>query len=658
MRQFRLVLACSIAITTACSGTTVVIPDGSLQTLESCQQLIQPYDLWGATEEGLECLDHWLNEAEYPYAIAGKEVRSNALLDLWVYSRLTVDSEAQQRAVELVNGSVEASGAESLEELLRADLSEAEVEREELNIALELLQFDFEAPSAAWDFGQWNGATFSGPRLRLILASLLARHASEWLTPGLQANPTSLDRFGWLCGAERGVPLTHIAGRCGYWCDTVPEAQPVGPSIEREAHELVEDDTPVDVDDDSDPSSEPYFPDEDESESAWRPTVGDVGYELVSMCGGDYFRLPSTGDLVLLNEANFVRLVYLDFVGQLLSDIEGDLITGKPLTVLSSDLLASYSMTFLDGAAAQELTPAALVHDVRLELPILIGPLTDRQSNLRGPQLRIVSVLSSGVHVGVRPHLQLTRSEAGGYELDYPEGRFGLHYPGEEVVPFPRLNRLDEGVIEDGRLPALETRLGELEDHLGALGWEPSRDAIGCQVAEGTGVSILVDGSAPFSVVTAVLASLTHCGYDPILHGLTAEQVLTAVPGSLDQDLASGPHHTLTLRSRNFSLERSGAAEEEEPFLLPRTDYAPISRIASRLSEWVAEDPTSPLVLVVEDSSDFGTVANLLGGLGYRRVMATEIERDAEFLGLDFEYDGAGSPQPLLPSGVVILLNP
>jgi len=651
-----LVLACSIAVTTACSGTNVVVSDGSLQSLESCQQLILPYDLWGATEDGLECLGDWLEEAEYPYSVAGKEVRSNALLDLWVFSQLTTDDQGRQRAIELVDGTVAASGAESFDELIRSDLAEAEVERDELATALELLEFDIQAASAAWDFGQWNGATHSGPRLRLILASLLARHAPEWLVPGVQANPASLDRFGWLCGAERGVPLAHIAGRCGYWCDSVSEAEPTAPPIEREAHELVEDDTPVEVDLEPDPSDPAPVVEDDDRESAWRPTIGDVGYELVSMCGSDYFRLPSTGDLVLLNEANFVRLVYLDFVGQLLSDIEGDLIMGEPLTVLSSDLLADYSVTFLDGAAAQELTPAALVFDVRLELPRLLGALAERRLDLRGPELRIVSVLSSGVHVGVRPHLQLARSEAGGYELDYPEGRFGLHYPGEEVVPFPRLNRLDEGVIEDGRLPALETRLSELEDHLGALGWATGRDTGACRVEPGTTVSVLVDGSTPFGIVKAVLASLLHCGYEPTLHGLTDEQILTDVPGSLAQESISEPHHTLTLRSRNYSLEQSGAAEDEDPFLLPRSEYAPISRIASRLSEWVASDSTAPLVVVVEDSTDFGTVANVLQGLGFRRIAVDEVERDADFLRLDLEYDGTGSPRPLVPAGVVIRL--
>ena len=671
----RLSAAIALLSILGCPGPTPVedrISEGPLSGLDACQRAIEPYDVSGRTYEGLSCLDDWIEDASEPLLSSGLRLRAETLLDLWVFSQVSAglddsnSTAATQLLAEYLNIDDDWAYPDLIDSLVSSieiDLEVSMAEEEEIEIAREIARFDLTADGAAWQFGRWSRAVYSGPRLRLILAALFFKHGQQWLQPGDTHADEFFNRFAWLCDAEAESAREDLAGRCGYWCGALPEEAPLPDSVEREAHELRGEETPVaDEGTDETPTIDP-------TELRWWPTPGDVGYELVQICGADYFGLPNQGAIVLLDESNFVDLVYLGFLGELLSGIEADLIRGEPLTVMSSEVIAHFVAAFQGGAVTQNLTPAAYQYDPRLELPSYPSTGPHRFPG----HLRVVTLLSSGIHLATRPHIQLRRRDEGGFEIAYAEAESNLHYPGEPIVPFSRLNRLETGVIEDGRLLGLESGIREFEEVLARNGWRSPTAGEGspCGVEAGAAVSVLADGSTRLDAFLATISSLAWCEYEDIsLQVLHPDGGLAVLPVEVHYGDIEGPHHVLTVQSRRLEVRQwtaeegaaeEGAAEEQAAvtFSVERASAAPLTTTYHHILELVAADETIPLVVRAEASqSDYGILANTLIALSFERHLPDEVDGDAVLLSAPIVDDGAGAPAELIPAGLILQVGP
>ena len=649
-----------------CPGTTPVddrVSVGPRGDLESCQREIEPYDVNGRTLAGLYCLDEWIDDVNEPLLFTGLRLRAETLQNLWVFSQVAagLDDRSSQATVALLAEYFDldddwARGelVESLSSAIGADLRAAQAEQAEIQIAEEVVRFDLAADEAAWQFGQWSSATYSGARLRLLLAALFFRHSGEWLHLFDGQPDAFYGRFAWLCDAERTSAREELAGRCGYWCGALPEELPFPEALEREVHELTGDETLSSIDDE-DTGSDETAP-TDPADLRWWPTSGDLGYELVEVCGAGYFGLPADGGIVLLDESNFVDLVYLGYLGELLSGIETDLIRGEALTVMASEVIAHFVSTFLGGVVRQDLTPAAYQYDPRLELPAFISAGPHRSSI----QVRIVALLSTGVHLATRPSLQLSRSDEGGFAISYAEEDVNLHYPGEAVVPFSRLNRVEAAVIEDGRLLGLESRIREYESTLARLGWRSPIEGgdSSCDVEPGSSVSVFADGSTRVDVFLATLASLTWCGYDDVsLHVLHPDGGVATLPVEVRLGGVDGPHHGVTAHGRSLELTRWSDADEEAEgaISLARRSDASLVNAYRHLHEWSSADLTVPVVVSVTDMElDWGVLANTLMALSFERSLPEDVDRDLTLLSAPILDDGNGGPAPLFSAGLIL----
>jgi len=613
-----------------CPAATVVDrPSGA--NLSEVEAAIFPYDLTGPTARGLWTLEAWIDDSNAVDRPAGYTMRADVLLDLWVYAELVAgrDDEASERALAMIADvlveaellqplvedvedveDVETSWLaaeprgrlrEALSQSVQADYERGGVHREVSDVADQILAFDIHAPDAAQQFGQWRETNASPARLRLLLAALLHREAPAWLLPGDErSTETFYERFAWLCSGEGSDSAETLAGRCGYWCTDIEAGAP--------------------------PNSE--------APEGWRPTPGDRGYELVSLCGADYFGLPDTGGTVLLDEANFVDLVYLEFVGQLMTGIEDDLLRGDPLTVLATDLIAEYSSLFLAGAVRQGLTPAAYRHDPRLELPRQLG--ASQATEPDETALRVISVLADGVYVGLAPHIALERRDYGGYGLSYAEGDY--HYPGMAAVRFERLNRLSTHQVVDASVPALANTLSDLEERLAAIGWQPERarepmEDSPCSTPSGANASLLIDGATYASTLVPLVATLVGCGYATLrFHAHDAETgALVTLPVNAAVELPERVHR-LDLGDSRFALTLVG---DDEAYSLGHTEQAPAlalyQYIEAAHAEGRLEGELPLLIRITHGYVDWGTVVNVVSALSHRRSPDAP-ERDIDLL--------------------------
>lgn len=661
---------------------------------------VVPYDLAGTTPAGLELLDAYIEvDADADSTARARLFRADSHVDLWIYWQVAqiVDPAEGAPVLPLLAQRLAAEGrldepeeeevsarevSEALAEWVAEDLEAAGESGEGVGVARELVMFDATSPEASRAFQRWQDTASSGPRRRLLLAALLYRDSADWLRGGI--DPPAADQmatvfreFSWLCGVDTAADAAELAAACGYHCARLAPPPAPPPTEEREAYELRGDDTPIEFEDavdgtgdgsveSSDAStdetglggpwgSEEPVGNETAGASDWDATPGDLGYELVQACGSEYFGLPRVGPMVLLDEANFLDLVYLSFIGELLGEIEVDLLRGEPLTVLASNLLAELADRFLSGSAPQALTRAVYGHDDRLELPRLrrATPVAGETQpgeafgHLRG---RVLSVRSDGVYLAVQPQLTLSRGE-GGYALTYAEAADELHYPGRMAASFHRLNDLGEELIVEGRVPQLARQLSEMEAVLVERGWV-SGDAAG----DSPEISVLIDGSTRLPSLTALMATLVEAGYRPVAHvlGPSGEQLL-----ELPVSFRSGVEgHRLTLEEGRYSWRAHDAGADAEPFRPDRFAPAPLSALYREAAAVADTDDGQrwPVVLTTtSEQVDFGMAVTVIEALLYRRP-AVDGAGDRELLQAPPVTDENGKPVPLFEAGIVIEL--
>lgn len=602
------------------STTQQTVPPEVLErrALEEIREDIVPYELFGRTGAGLANLRRWLETASPEARPEGLRLRADTLLDLWVVGQLAagVDPRSEERVVALLATDFELA-AETLEDLrapirerVRADLDAAHASVAERDLAAEIVAFDAHAPNAVADFARWRETRIGGPRLRLLLASALFREIEGWLHGGDDASPAPYRELSWLCTTEPVETPEELAGYCGYWCGDVSDAAAGAAS------------PPPGV----------------------VPTPRDVGYRLVELCGADYFGLPRgegvTESVVLLEPTGFVDLVLLGFIGELLAGIEGDLAAAEPVTLLSADLVTTYTEAFLGGALRQDLTPAAYAFDPRLSLPRFPDAPAERAAPVA---VRQVIILSNGVYLATSPLLSLERAAGGGYEVGYLEGAY--HYPGLAVVPFTSLGRMPPEQLADGQVVALRDGLVALERQLAALGWRPEPSGAEC-AGEGAELSLLVDGSTRLSALLPIVETARRCGYAPTLHALEPEQnVLSAVPVTL-VDAAPEGSHVLTLTATSYQVVSGGDTMYERD----ESARAPLLALYRYLRDGLDAGTLAdaPLALRVEGTVlDYGILANLITALSYRRAIG-EADSDAALFETPIEREPDGSPRRLL----------
>lgn len=623
-----LCVAFALSLAAGCSGGQTVANGqiaASLADLAVCETQLTPYDLTGRTADGLDCLNDWLALTNGATAAPGHRLRADTLLDLWVLAALATDLGWED--AQLLRSHIEAALdplspdsdlANALTQVVDSDLLAAGANDDEKRTARELVAFDLATAEAASTFGQWQEARSSGSRLRLILAYLVYREGADWLAPadavGREEHRVDafFRRFSWLCGATPDAAPEVLAGHCGYWCTTeAPETDP------DQAYQQLD--------------GMGFF-----------PTRLDPGYELVAACGPDYFGLPETspGSVVLLNESNFLDLVFLGFLADLMGELEDDLMQGDPLIIYASDVLALLAEGFLSGSVSQDLTPAVSHRDMRLQLPILLG----ESAGPAEPALRQVVIQGASLRVANRPSLHLGRDELGGFKLEYV--RPDYHYPGRVVTSFSHLNRLDAELVVDGRLPVLEQVLGELET---TLAGEPAP----CGHPEGP-VQLLIDGSIQVDSLIPTLASLVECGYPSVqLMASHAEDGLNRLPVTVAAGAPVGPHHEITVQRRHFRLRV--AQQEGDGVRFGRGDLAPIRQLRSALQEAITANPTAPVVLRAEDGRmDYGMLVNLIAGLAWQQPDDGG-EDDLSLLETPLVRD-FGQPLPLAPQGLFWVL--
>ncbi|MCA9563036.1 MAG: hypothetical protein KC561_06085, partial [Myxococcales bacterium] len=553
-------VVCASLLVSSCSGPTPRDPNspdnGSLTAIRSA---LEPYDLQGSTRTALLDLDVWA--ARHEDDLEAQKLWADTVLDLIVFERVATlinepaGQDARTLLDELNRQRTEDGDERSLPQQVIARYEVARADAETVSLAQEILDFDLEGSEAIREFRRFRSATAHGSRLRLMLVSLFYQFADHWMVPvpeGDEVEQRLLSNLSWICTDLDGSVenIQQLAAFCGYWCIDYQPPPPPPKGETRDSEELLEGDAPLGEGGEvSEPTPRPslaeLYP------GPWDPTPGDIGFELLQECGANYFRLPQEPGVALLNERNFVDLVLLEFVSELVSEIESDLLDDEALTVLSSPLLSTFTMRFLAAPVPQELTAGALQYDPRLRLPVRSG---EGATPLEQSPLRILSVFAGGVYVSLSPRLTLRANDLGHYEVSYFEGEAGFHYPGRELFPSARLNRIQGALVEDGRVPLVSQGLGELDEYLVELGWEANR-------GERPDVLVLIDGTAQLHSLQPLLSSV-NADHNAVLGLRDAAGALCSAPLSL-VDNAEEPSdmHRLVLRLGEIHYYGPGAQD-------------------------------------------------------------------------------------------------
>jgi hypothetical protein len=547
---------------------------------------------------------------------------------------------------------------------VEADLAGAGASSSERELARGLVSWDPSGTQADAPPAALIGAA-DAPRSRLLLAGRLF-HNDRRHGRGALAHPRLMD-VPWLCDGRPGEDIARIAERCGFWCAALPEAPAVAATAQHDLHELGGDDTPVEVD------QSPLDPEEyaalvgdaDADLAAWFPTPGDVGYELVRACGAEYFGLPREGGrVVLLNERNYLDLVYLAFAADVLASLERDLQRGEALVLLSSGLLDAWSEHYAREGLPQDLTPAALAYDDRLELPRWRAGPDGARLVVEHGRLgdRLVLLRSDAITLSVRPSLTLARRDAQ-YTLAWAHADTGYHYPGLEVMRLPRLNRLADEQVSEDRIPVLTRDLEELERALATFDDSAPASRLRANACGGSAdavVSILADGSTYFETLRPALKTILDCGYAHV--ELVTVEPTSGRPVPLRVSFALEPRsdaHHLQLENGRFSLRPWSDVGETEAFTGAARDETPLLTLyrhaVSGLDAGTLDPGRLLQISIADERVDAGVLATTLQVLLYRRD--GEPASDAELLAAPLVVDGRGRPQALFPAGLVVNLR-
>ncbi|MBN1944116.1 MAG: hypothetical protein JW797_00515 [Bradymonadales bacterium] len=659
--------------------------------LEQISGRIRPYDLEGETPEGLERLDDWIDGNRGDEVRFGLAFRADTQLDLWLFGLMAVgmDDEAAASVLEFLAERVDMPEvfdrgpddeslslvSEALKAWVLGDYQRAGVHERQLSLVEELFDvrpWDLDAPAF---FRRWRDEVSSTPRLRLLLATTLACRPGPWSGDRVQAlGPTFIRDFGWLCQGGTPQDLDELAEACGYWCARLPSRQVAEAVITGEpAAEWIEDEVESDLSasiQSSEPEAAPEAGEaiaETSRSPAWDPTPMDIGYELVRACGAEYFGLPQVGGVVLLDEAIYLDLTFLSFMGRLLGEIESERGAGEPLSVLSGDLMAELSERVLSSAVSSSLTPAAYRTDPRLELPWIKGLPQEglpAEPYLDNPLL--ITMHSDGIYLGVNPHLRLERGESG-YRVSYAELEEGYHFPGRRVVPFSSMNRLEPQQVEAGRIPDLANALVEARRWMERTSWitAVAQPVSGGGEAGSNGeclicATLLVDSSTYMDTLKPVVATLLQAQCRPLFLVLLGQGERIGVLPLPFRSAERPADLRLRVGDGRLVLLRGGGGQEdpEELFQVERRHRSPYLALYRELSRRVEAGELAPdLPLSIEladDQLDFGILVHLVAATAYRREVSLEVQTDAQLLEAPITMQGE-EPMPLVLGGVEIL---
>jgi hypothetical protein len=633
------------------------------------------YDLNGATETALRGLNACIEGARDRENSARRQLRAETLLDLIVYGKVVqlVDLEVANEVDRLLVVSLPGYGqeewqpetvtAERLNLLIEEDLRVSGMPAPYINTALDLLSFDLQGEDPGGEFAGFTHARIHGERLRLLFAGVMTTHLSPWgERPAQTLSWEAYRSISWLCTNEIPENMAELAVTCGYWC--VSEEGPADieedPEL-RQLYELTETDALG--------QGETLLEEEEESSRSQgrevirpglRETPGDEGYELVRRCGEAYFSLPEEGDVVLLSQQNYIDMLLLNTVGELLLDLEEDLLGGDPLIRLSATLMDNLQGKLSDLRGPLQLTPAAFHYDPRLALPQLTRPMSSepwRRVTLHTP---LVSALSTGIYVGIVPHVMLRQDARGVYRLKYWGEAEGFHFPGQEVVRFSGLNQGDSFSVQEGFLGELAISLGSVHRWMmGDLDPEGeyeagNADSFECSSVGIEGISILLDHMTQQSALQAILRTAMGCGVQSFhIYSTDSESRLLTLPiERIVHRQTRTPHHLLEVTEEDSFVLRmeGGEAATSSVSLAAPAPYCSLYRAVFEALSHVEEAAELPLMIVVNSPRfDVGMLVNAINVLSMNRS-----DLDCEDDTVLFSFSPETPPGQLFSGGLIL----